>query len=99
MKALRFSAVGLKTRSRLSGRTALITAIWVIDCAPVPISAISEASFGASHLVPTPVMAEVRSWPSAAASITATSAPLLESNMVKIAVAPRLVFTQLLKPA
>jgi hypothetical protein len=74
-KARRFSAVGLHTRTRRNGRTAFTAATCVTDCMPVPISAMSSASLRASQRVPTPVIAAVRSWPSAAASITAATLP------------------------
>ena len=48
--------------------------------------------------VPTPVIAEVRSCPSAAASMIAATLPSAALNITYTAVAPRLVCTQFLKP-
>jgi hypothetical protein len=60
----------------------LIAATCVIACVPVPINAMSSADGSASQRVPTPVIADVRSWPSAAASITAATLPSAALNIV-----------------
>jgi len=81
VNARRFSGVGLHTRTRRSGRTAFTAATCVIACMPVPISAMSSASGRASQRVPTPVIADVRSCPSAAASMIAATLPSAALNI------------------
>ena len=66
----------LKARTRRSGRTAATAASCVIACLPVPISAMSEAPSAARYFVARPLIAPVRSCPSAKASMIALSEPL-----------------------
>lgn len=98
-KARRFAGVGLWIRTRCSGRTAASAASCVTACGPVPISAARVAPSGARARVATPLMAAVRSMPSARASITARSRPVSASNRLNSDPPPALVWTQVLKPA
>ena len=77
-----FSGLRLHTRTRRSGRTALIAARWVIASTPEPRMARSPASSRASARVATPLTAAVRMAVMLLASINAIRLPLRVSNSI-----------------